>query len=71
MEHIKIYGLFLVLFTLLELFFSGFYFLLVKRIDITLVTGTVLYAIVMLRGIKAYQFAKYQRKRRELLDSLL
>jgi len=66
----KIYVLFFVTYTLLQLLFTGCYLILVRQIDLTVIMGTAIYLIGMLRGFQAYRYLQYRQKRRELLDSL-
>jgi len=66
----KVYILFFITFTLLQLLFAGCYFLLVGKITLTIIGGTAIYAIGMLRAFVAYQDLRYQKKKKELLDSL-
>lgn len=66
----KVYILFFITFTLMQLLFTSCYFLLVGKVNLTMVTGTAIYFTGMLRAYVAYQEQKYQQKKRELLDSL-
>lgn len=66
----KVYLLFFITYTLMQVFFAGFYLLIVQRIDMTLLTGTAIYLFGMYRGLQGYQYFRYRQKRKELLDSL-
>ncbi len=66
----KVYILFFITYTILELVFTGFYFILVKKVDMTIIMGTAIYLFGMVKGYTAYQYARYQQKKRELLQSL-
>lgn len=67
----KVYILFFITFTLMQLLFAGCYYLLVGKLTLTIIGGTAIYAIGMLRAFVAYQDLRYEKKKRELLDNLL
>ena len=64
------YIYFFILFTLLEIFFTAMYYLLVKSFDIRMLIGAVIYAFGMASAYLAYRKELYQKKRRELIDAL-
>jgi hypothetical protein len=66
----KVYLLFFFTYTLMQVFFTGFYLLVVQRVDMTLLTGTAIYLFGMYRGFQGYRYSRYKQKRKELLDSL-
>lgn len=67
----KVYVLFFIAFTLLQLLFTGCYYFLVGKVNVVMATGTAIYALGMLRAYVAYQDEKYRQKKKELLDNLL
>lgn len=65
----KVYLLFFVTYTLMQILFSGFYLIMVQRIDMTLIMGMAIYLMGMYRGYQGYRYFRYRQKRRELLNS--
>lgn len=66
----KVYLLFFVTYTLMQILFTGFYLIMVQHIDMTLVMGAAIYLMGMYQGYQSYQYFRYRQKRKELLDSL-
>lgn len=64
------YILFFVVYTAMQIFFAGCYFILVRHIDLTMIMGTAIYLLGMLCAYQGYRFFQYRQKRKELLDSL-
>ena len=66
-EHIY----FFILFTILEIALSTFYFLLVKTVNLTLLTGLVLYAAGMLSAYLSYREEVCREKKEHMLKTFL
>ncbi len=59
-----------IIYTLLEIIFTVFYYLLAKTLNTTLCIGACLYAVAMFATFLSYRDARYQKYRQELLDAL-
>jgi hypothetical protein len=66
----KDYIYFFIMFTLLEITVSAVYFLMANKVDLTLLVGALIYACGMLSAYLAYRNELYQKRRKELIDSL-
>lgn len=64
------YKLFFIIFTLAELIFTLVYYLITKKTDHTMMLGAMIYGAGMLMGYIASRIYLYNKKRKELLDSL-
>lgn len=67
----KVYLLFFITYTLMQILFAGFYLVMVQRIDGTLLMGMAIYVFGMYRAYQGYQYFRYKEKRRQLLDGLI
>ena len=65
----KVYLLFFITYTLMQVFFTGFYLLVVRRVDMTLLTGTAIYLFGMYRGFQGYQYFQFPFDHEEFTDS--
>jgi hypothetical protein len=66
----KTYWLFFVVFTLAEVIFSALYWSVFKQADVFLFAGFVIYLSGMASGIIGYRLAKYEKLKRELIESI-
>jgi hypothetical protein len=67
----KVYILFFITYTIMEIVFSFSYYLVVQKIDLTIMTGAAMYAVGMLKGYQAYQYFRYKEKRKAMLHGFL
>lgn len=67
----RVYLLFFLTYTLMQILFAGFYLMMVHRVDMTLVMGIAIYVFGMYRGYQGYQYFRYKEKRKKLIDDLL
>lgn len=65
-----LYKTFFILFTLAEIVFSALYYLLKRKLDNVMLIGAIIYAGGMIVGFIAYEVANYNKRKKELLDSL-
>ena len=66
----KLYSAFFILVTVSEILFSIIYLLIKRSFDHILFIGLVIYLAVMLAGFISWKIARYNKKKRALLDSL-
>lgn len=67
----KVYVLFFITYTLMQILFSSFYLMMVHRVDMTLIMGTAIYFFGMYRGYQGYQYFRYREKRKKMIESLI
>ena len=65
----RVYLLFLILFTLAEILFTLIYFLLTGKVDEVVIGGLVIYAAGMITSAIAYNIARYRRRKKEMIDN--
>ena len=67
----KVYVLFFITYTLMQILFSSLYLMMVQHIDLTLIMGTAIYLFGMYRGYEGYQYFRYKEKRKKMIEALL
>lgn len=67
----KVYVLFFITYTLMQILFSSFYLMMVQHVDTTLIMGTAIYLFGMYRGYEGYRYFRYKQKRKKLIEALL